>query len=239
MAGQYQWKKWFHIFFIAISSLLGIAFLLVGCVPLIKPWLIASNLIADEFAIENLKANVHWSGYEWLIGLAFLMSSLFCLVKIKSGSFKFIYLLFLGSLLSVYSLIMVIAPKVEQYSQHAAIEFYEQCAKHKFYVETIGFKSYATLFYGELEPTFKTNTSFNNYVLQKKADYEAQNLNIDVSYSLIRTQWMKDIVSNRTCCFVSKLKDGDDIKLNWPQLKELYRKNGFIFYVKETQKNKK
>jgi len=239
MVGQYQWKKWFHVFFIVISSLLGIAFLLVGCVPLIKPWLIASNLIADEFAIENLKANVQWSGYEWLIGLAFLISSLFSLVKIKSGSFKFIYLLFFGSLLSVYSLIMVIAPKVEQYSQHAAIEFYEQCAKHKFYVETIGFKSYATLFYGELESTFKTNTSFNNYVLQKKADYEAQNLNIDVSYSLIRTQWMKDIVSNRTCCFVSKLKDGDDIKLNWPQLTELYRKNGFIFYVKETQKNKK
>ena len=232
MAGQYQWKKWFHVFFIAISSLLGIAFLLVGSVPLLKPWLIASNLIADEFAIENLKANVHWSGYEWLIGLAFLISSLFSLVKIKSGSFKFIYLLFFGSLLSVYSLIMVIAPKIEQYSQHAAIEFYEQCAKHKFYVETIGFKSYATLFYGELEPAFKTNTSFNSYVLQKKTDFESQNLNIEVSYSLIRTEWMKDIVINRTCCFVSKLKDGDYIKANWPHLKELYRKNGFIFYVK-------
>ena len=238
MAGQYQWKNWFHIFFIALSSLLGMAFLLVGCVPLIKPWLIASNLIADEFAVENLKANVHWTGYEWLIGFGFLVLSTFSLVKIKAGNFKFIYLLFFGSLLSVYSLIMVIAPKVEQYSQHAAIEFYEQCAKHKFYVETIGFKSYATLFYGELEPTFKNDTSFNTYVSQKKSDYEAQNINIDVSYSLIRTQWMKDVVSNRTCCFVAKLKDGDYIKANWPHFKELYRKNGFIFYVKGTLINK-
>jgi hypothetical protein len=44
---------------------------------------------------------------------------------------------------------MIVVPKVEQYSQRAAIEFYKQCASHGFNVETIGMKSYATLFYGE------------------------------------------------------------------------------------------
>ena len=236
MAGQYQWKKWFHVLFVVISTLLGVAFLLVGCVPLLKPLLIASNLITDEFAIENLKANVNWSGYEWLIGLVFLSLSYFSLNKIKSGSFKFIYLLFFCSLLAVYSLIMIVAPKVEQYSQRAAIEFYKQCAKNHFSVETIGFKSYATLFYGELEPTFKNDTSFINYVSNKKADFESQNINIDISYSLIRTQWMKDVVNNKPSFFVSKVTDQDVVNRDCPHLKELYRQNGFIFYMKEIKK---
>jgi hypothetical protein len=149
LSGQYQWKKWFHGFFVVISTLLGVAFLLVGCVPIIKPWLISSNLIGDQFAIENLKANVHWSGYEWLIGIVFLGISHFSLAKIKTGNFKFIYSLFLASLIAITSLLMIVVPKVEQYSQRAAIEFYKQCAKHGFNVETIGMKSYATLFYGE------------------------------------------------------------------------------------------
>jgi 4-amino-4-deoxy-L-arabinose transferase-like glycosyltransferase len=236
LAGQYQWKKWFHVLFIVISTLLGVAFLLVGCVPLLKPLLIASNLIADEFAVENLKANVNWSGYEWLIGLVFLSLSYFSLNKIKSGIFKFIYLLFFGSLLTVYSLIMIVAPKVEQYSQRAAIEFYKQCAKHHFNIETIGFKSYATLFYGELDPTFKNDTSFINYVSNKKADFESQNINIDISYSLIRTQWMKDVVNNKPSFFVSKVTDHEVVNRDCPHLKELYRQNGFIFYMKEIKK---
>jgi 4-amino-4-deoxy-L-arabinose transferase-like glycosyltransferase len=236
MAGQYQWKKWFHILFIVISSLLGIVFLLVGCVPFLKPCVIASNIIADKFAVENLKANVYWSGFEWIIGLAFLALSYFSLSKIKSGNFKFIYLLFFGSLLTVYSLIMIVAPKVEQYSQRAAIEFYKQCAKHHFNVETIGLKSYATLFYGELEPTFKNDSSFNNYVFLKRDEFESRNINVEISYGLIRSHWMKDVTTNKPSCFVAKITDEEGIKRDCPFLKELYRKNGFIFYIKENDK---
>lgn len=232
MSGQYQWKKWFHRFFIIISSLLGIAFLLIGCVPFFKPWLISSNLIADQFAVENLKADVYWSGYEWLIGVVFLGIIYFSLFKIKIGKLKYIYLLFLSSLFSVYSLIMIIAPKVEQYTQRAAIEFYKQCAKHHFNVETIGLKSYATLFYGELDPSFKNDTSFINYVELKRKVYEDQGITVDISYGLIRTNWMKDIQSPKPSCFVAKVNDEEVIKRDCPYLKELYRQNGFIFYIR-------
>ena len=156
----------------------------------------------------------------------------YSLVKIKKGSFKFIYLLFLSSLFSVYSLIMIVAPKVEQYSQRTAIEFYKQCAKHGFSVESIGFKSYATLFYGELEPSFENNQSFKDYLKLHRNEYESQNINIDISYSLIRTNWMRDIQSSKPCCFVAKILDEEVIKSSSPYLKELYRKNGFIFYVR-------
>ena len=231
-AAQYNWKKVFHLFFVVISSLLGLVFLIIGCVPLFKTWLINSNLIVDPFAVENLKADVYWSGFEWIIGVVFLGVTYYSLVKIKKGSFKFIYLLFLSSLFAVYSLIMIVAPKVEQYSQRTAIEFYKQCAKHGFSVESIGFKSYATLFYGELEPSFENNQSFKDYLKLHRNEYESQNINVDISYSLIRTNWMRDIQSCKPSCFVAKILDEEVIKSSSPYLKELYRKNGFIFYVR-------
>ncbi len=232
LAAQYNWKKVFHLFFLVISSLLGLVFLIIGCVPLFKPWLINSNLIVDPFAVENLKADVYWSGFEWIIGVVFLGVTYYSLVKIKKGSFKFIYLLFLSSLFAVYSLIMIVAPKVEQYSQRTAIEFYKQCAKHGFSVESIGFKSYATLFYGELEPSFENNQSFKDYLKLHLNEYESQNINVDISYSLIRTNWMRDIQSSKPSCFVAKILDEEVIKDSSPYLKELYRKNGFIFYIR-------
>lgn len=232
MAAQYQWKKWLHVFLISVSSLLGFAFILVGCVPFFKDRLISSNLIADPFALENLKAEVYWSGYEWLNGIVFLAISFLSIVKIRRNNFKFIYLLFLGSLFSVYCLIMIIAPKIEQYSQRAAIEFYKQCSLHGFNVESVGLKSYATLFYGNLEPSFKHDASFNNYLKLKRKSYEDQGINVDISYGLIRTKWMMDIQTPKPSCFVAKVTDEEVIKRDCPYLKELYRQNGFIFYIR-------
>ncbi|MES2514767.1 MAG: glycosyltransferase family 39 protein [Bacteroidota bacterium] len=231
-SGNYQWKKWLYISFLTITTLLGLAFIVLGCFQYIRLWLISSNLIADPFAVENLKADVYWNGFEWLIGLAFLAVSCLSLVKINKGKLKFIYLLFLGSLFLVSSTIMVFAPKVEQYSQRTAIEFYKQCAKHNFNVEAIGLKSYATLFYGELDSSFKNDTSFVHYVREQKKNYEEQHLNIETSYGFVRSNWMQDVETARPACFVAKITDEEVVKRDCPYLKELYRQNGFIFYIR-------
>ena len=232
ISNQFDWKKWFHVFFIVISTLIGLVFIIIGCVPLIKPWLINSNLIDDAFAIENLKADVHWSGYEWLIGVVFLSFTYFSLFKIKRRQLKYIYGLFLSSLFAVYFIILLIAPKVEQYSQRAAIEFYKACAKHHFTVETIGLKSYATLFYGELDPSLKTNESFNHYIDIRRNEFEASKINVNISYSLLHTYWTLDIASSQAACFVAKITDEKVVKEQCPQIKEVYRQNGFIFYTR-------
>lgn len=231
---QFEWKKWLHRFFYILSSILGLAFILIGIVPFVKPWLISSNLIDDQFAVENLKAHVVWGGYEWLIGVIFLILIFYALSKIKTGQLKYVYVLFIATLFSVYSLIMLITPKVEQYSQRAAIEFYKQCHTHHFNVETIGLKSYATLFYGQLDASFAKDSSFTAYVEKRRKDFEAQHVNIDVSYGLIRTQWLLDGYGNKPACFVAKINDEEVIQKNCPQLKELYRQNGFIFYIRKT-----
>lgn len=232
IVSQYQWKRWLQIAFVIITSLMGIAFILVGCIPFLKSWLLSGNLIADQFALENLKADVSWSGFEFLIGLLFLGATMFCLLKINKGSPKYIYGIFLTSLLTTYGLIMIIAPKVEQYSQHAAIEFYSACSKHDLEVETIGFKSYASLFYGGLKPEMIKNERLEKYVAKKSIELEKQGINVSTSFSLIRTHFLIEGDIIEPACFAVKIMDEDVIKRDCPKLKELYRKNGFIFYVR-------
>lgn len=229
---QYQWKKWLNIGFIFITGILGLLFTLVGCMPFLKDKLLASNLINDVFAVENLKAQVNWSGLEWIIGLLFLTFSFWALYKINAGNKTYIYLIFASSLFSTYSLIMVITPKIEQYSQRAAIEFYEACSSHQIEVETIGFKSYASLFYGKLEPGMVHNPVIDDYVIKKSINLEKQGINPATSFSLIRTHYLIEGKISKPVCFVAKVNDEEIIKRDCPDLNELYRKNGFIFYVR-------
>lgn len=238
ISGEFAWKKWLHGAFIVITSLMGIAFIAVSCIPFLKDWLIGSDLIADKFAVENLKADVHWSGFEWLIGLLFLVIVLYSIFKIRARSFKFIYLLFFGSLFAIYSLIMVVTPKIEQYSQHAAIEFYKMCAKNGYDVETISFKSYATLFYGKITRETMNNPDFKAYAIKRleqlRRDGETKNA---VMYTgLIHTNWLEEGVIEKPAFFVSKITDVDEIRERRPALTEIYRQNGFVFYVRMPDK---
>ena len=233
-SGEFLWKKWFNNVFIVMTCILGLAFILVGCVPFLRDFLIKSDLINDEFAIENLKANVYWTGFEWLIGIGFLVVTLICIVKIGKGNFKFIYVLFLISLTTVYSLIMVIAPKIEQYSQHAAIEFYKMCSRHHYDVETIGFKSYANLFYAKLEPSVMKDPNFKAYAKQRLIDLEkeGETKNAVMYTGLIHTNWLEVGDIKSPAFFVGKINNVEEIHERRPALKELYRQNGFVFFIR-------
>lgn len=230
MSREFVWKRWLQISFIVITSFMGTAFILVACIPFLKPWLLSSNLIADPFAVENLKASVSWTGLEWLIGFLFLTVTLYSLYHIKRGHFKFIYWIFATSLLTTCSLILLIAPKVEEYTQRSAIDFYKHCAKNNINVETIGFKSYATLFYGNVDKSLKTDTTFSNYIERRRAEFESQNINVEVSYGLIHTYWLLDGYGKKQACFVAKITDEEVVKHNCPHLEVLFKQNGFIFY---------
>lgn len=237
MSGEYAWRKWLHLSFVIISTLIGLVFVIFGCLPILKPWLLSSNVIADKFAVENLKADVKWSGLEWLIGIVFLGIAHFSLAKIKTGAYKFIYLLFFGSLFSVYSLIMVVAPKVEQYTQHAAIEFYKMCARQNYYVETISFKSYANMFYGDLPNTLKDNKEFIAYKEWHDNDLKQKGVNTNTYFSLFYRHWLEEGIIDRPACFVAKCTEPDLAK-RYPTLTELYRQNGFIFLMRIPEQKK-
>src|SRR5690606_36885284 len=105
------------------------------------------HLIQDPFAIESLKADVNWS--YGAIGIGALLIVAVCRFvalsrkNMRAGLWSFLPV----QLFVIFISLWYFVPRIEAYSQRAAIEFYEQLQGQRVSVATVGFKSYAHLFY--------------------------------------------------------------------------------------------
>lgn len=230
-SGEYKLKKYFGPAFIVISLLIGIAFTALGFVDKLKPILLENNLIGDKFAIENLKADVHWQGWEWVIGLTFILVSLLCYFQFRNGKIKFLHYLYGFYIVFIIAAVNTFTPKIEQYSQHAMIEFYKAVGEKGFYVETAGFKSYAYLFYADKKPEQNKNPEAIKYITKALDDMEVMGYNRLTSYSLAYLNWMQYGVIDKPAVFVCKINTAEDLLKNH-LVKKLYEKNGYIFCVR-------
>jgi Mn2+/Fe2+ NRAMP family transporter len=109
-------------------------------------------LIKDKFAAANFKAKVDWSGWEMLIGVCYFVVILWVILSIKKADsvnkkFRIITPLFLATAITLFLYGAFVVPKIERYTQGAAIDFYESKQGQNVAVEVLGFKSYAHLFY--------------------------------------------------------------------------------------------
>lgn len=213
MNGEMKWKAGYSILLLLLALVLGVAISALPFIDMNKQQIIASGIIKDDFAVENLKATVYWTGFEWMIGALLLAGTIAMIVlsgmkKVKTG----LIILFISSLLSVNMASFIIAPRIEQYSQNAAIEFYTYLQTKDCYVETIGFKSYAHLFYSHKKPQANPN-----------------------SYNM---DWLLNGAIDKPAYFASKITSVKEIHEKYPDLRELYSKNGFVFWKREISRSR-
>jgi 4-amino-4-deoxy-L-arabinose transferase-like glycosyltransferase len=207
LSAELSWKKSSGILLVCISSLIGIAISALPVIDHFKQTIIDKGWIKDKFAEESLKANVSWTGVEWMIGLVLIGGTVAMLLLIRKGKLRQgIVGIFLFSLFTVSTASVMVVPRIEKYSQGAAIEFYQYISGKDCYVETISFKSYAQLFYSSKKPPLNPNS-----------------LNPD---------WLAHGDIDKPVYFVSKITGIDDVKQYYPDLKEIYRKNGFVFWAR-------
>lgn len=195
------WSKWLQL---ATGLLLSILIIGITYVDQWKGWLLASGMVKDDYAKAALQANVHWSGFEKLPGVILLAGLVLFLYYASSKPRKALFILFFCSMVAVNGTIIFITPKVEPYSQGAAVEFYKSKAGEKPVMETIGFKSYAQLFYGQRIPALgklQADSIINNNTHPEVPVY-----------------------------YVGKIQNRERDKTDNPKLEELYAKNGFVFY---------
>jgi hypothetical protein len=188
------WTRWLTFGLLFIGILLGI---ILTAVPLVGQH---SDLIIpyikDPFAVQNLQAKVIWNGWEHYIGIIFLIG---VVVFILQKKVEQVYLLLAFTLL-IYSALVI--PKIEGYTQRTAISFYQSLQGKDVYVEPLGFKSYAQLFYFQKKPAKKTYSE-NELLNAQKLDKPAY--------------------------FVMKI-DADSALKNHPNLELIREENGFLFY---------
>lgn len=203
LAGKFKWNNWLSFGVIFIGGLMAIALALVPIVGMYSDHI--TPFIKDSFVVGNLQAPVQWSGTEPFIGLIYFAAIfLFFHFRKKEKKSLALYVLFFGTAITLFVYSAIVVTKIEGYTQRTAIDFYESHRGQDIYMEPLGFKSYAHLFYFRKPVPAKLKYRNGEEVLNApKLDKPAY--------------------------FVMKVDAGDDLKYH-PNLVLIKEENGFLFY---------
>ena len=154
LAKHQEALRWWETSLLLLLSLLfAVAMVLIYFIGN-SPSLLWTNIaINDVFALDNLKASVVWPpSILYLAGL-FFVGMLISLYISKRGHGKGAVLgIILSVSVLVQSLVYLVVPRIEGYTQRAAIEMYKELAEKDVVVVTYGFKTYADHFYLKRNP---------------------------------------------------------------------------------------
>ncbi len=196
-------KSWVNAILYPIGFIYGLAVLVLPYIDKFKERIIACGIIKDPFAMGNLQANVQWTGLEVLIGFLMIAAVLIFHFLRKKNIQVATISLFALVLVFVNLTILFVVPRIEGYSQRAAIEFFKELQGKDVYIQTLKYKSYAHYFYSQ----------------KQKPDNP-------LSYD---TNWLLTGDIDRDAYFVVKIHRAKSILDEYPQLEVLYSKNGFVF----------
>jgi 4-amino-4-deoxy-L-arabinose transferase-like glycosyltransferase len=231
-AEVFVWKKWMTI----LLSLIGIAFtsalLIFPFIEHFKSSLIASGSINDQFAVGNLGATANWNGWEWISGLI-LGIGITLFFVLKKNFEKAIPILFASVLISTTLAAILIAPRAEEYSQNAAIEFWKEHVStptSPCYVESVGYKSYAQYFYANVQPGIGQNPIYLKWKKENEKNLTDPKSTQSENEVRMEKEWMLKGDVDRTVYCVCKNIYENEMKKNYPLLKKIGEKNGFVFW---------
>ncbi|MCI4671260.1 MAG: glycosyltransferase family 39 protein [Bacteroidia bacterium] len=214
LAAQYlitreKWTNWQLIILLFIGSILGIAVSSLAFWPGIQTYLLENVSIKDSFALEALKTEIHWGGYEFWPGIIILLGLVFVIWK-RNYFFQSSRLIFGINAVFLFLTLTWVVPQVEKFSQGAAIEFFESKAQEDCYLVSFNYKSYVPYFYGKVPPGQSQESKDKFWLLMGEID--------------------------KPVYLSSKIKYKDRLMEVQPELEYLYGKNGFIFFVRNPKK---
>jgi len=196
-------KLWMKIALSFISFVFGTTIFLLPLVGNNIKWLINSHLIKDQFTLGNLQAQVSWPYLISILALTYLLLTQYFIWVRRVWDIRIPYL-FLSTSIFLFFIIMMVVPRVEQYSQNVAIAFYKSKVFEDCYIDTYGFKSYAHYFYGKMPPYNNPNAKNEDWLLSTKTD--------------------------KAVYVVTKINRQTKFEQAHPHFKLIETKNGFCFY---------
>ncbi|WP_128545514.1 ArnT family glycosyltransferase [Larkinella soli] len=179
--GELKWNRWLTVGIALIGGVLALAIAALPVIGLYTDQLIP--YVKDRFAAANLTAPVEWDGWEWVIGLAYGLLIAWALWFRSRRPVLGTVALFLATPLLLWFVLPVIVPKIERYTQGAVIDFYEAKQEQDIYIEPIGYKSYAHLFYFRKQPQTNPNSYREDWLINGPVDkptfFVTRNINLD------------------------------------------------------------
>lgn len=162
-----SWEVW---------GLLGLGLLVWGVAPSLLNLLVQQRFwiaqqIADPFAQAQIRVDVIWGGWEWLIGASFLIGSCWNLWQLAHKKYlHFVYLQLVLCLLFVNFTYKWVVPKVAEHVQGAPMAFFQELQGRDVYVLTAGYKSYLPYFYGRVKPSIHPKAADPEWLLTGEVD---------------------------------------------------------------------
>ena len=102
---------------------------------------------------------------------------------------------------------MLVVPRIEKYSQNAAITFYKSKTTEDCYIDTYGFKSYAHYFYAKMPLQSNPNAKDDNWLLAGKTDkpvYIVTKINKQAKFETAHPHFNLIKIKNGFCFYESK-----------------------------------
>ena len=204
-----QWENGFtnnkriHYFVLVFLALLALVFGILGYLVGHTKIILENIEVKDPFAVQAMNEPYSWSILQ-LTPFVLLMTTILLSLKhlISDKFIKYYLSLGIGIIVSLVSINAFVVPKIEDVSQGAAIDFYKRHQHEDAYFTTLGFKSYAHLFYGNVKP--------GNELTQDEKQ-------------LATGQLLKPAY------FVVKIQHRDEFMTIYPELKQIGAKGGFVF----------
>ncbi|MBN1144605.1 MAG: glycosyltransferase family 39 protein [Bacteroidales bacterium] len=203
-----RWKKTMLVLIMFIGTLLALVFMGLTAIDHFKDRIIGLGWIGDPFAVACLEAHAGWKGYEFVAGLILLVGLMAFYNQWKRNRQEQALMILTATVpLFLFLSMMLIVPRIEAYSQRTAIEFFKSVSREDAYFETVGYKSYAHLFYGNIR-----NHAHDN----------ARN-----------EQWLLTGDTDKRAYFSIKITRKEKFMQEFPHIEYMYEKNGFVFFRRE------
>ena len=188
-----------------VGVLLGLIFTALPLIIKFKANVIP--FIKDKFAVENILLPVKWNGFEYSIGLLYLVLLVIVLIKLKNN-IRYIVHLFLMNAVMLNLLMIFIVPKIEQHTQGSLIDFFQKHQNPEEYVTTFGFRSYAKFFYTNKQKPMNLKSLDEEWLIKGNID--------------------------KPVYIACKMFDKAEV-LQLKNIEFLYEKGGFVFFVRKIQ----
>lgn len=229
-AGNFKPIKWIAGLLVGVGFIISVALFIVPFFDDFVPWMVQRGWMKDPFAEASFKAGANWYGWEWIIGVIMFALTIYGMWLYRKQQIqKAIYSLTIGGTVVITMACLLIVPRVENYTQNAAIEFWKSKAGQHVYVETLGYKSYAHFFYAQTQPEMVNGISINQTMLFS----DEIETNVQVGGEELRRRkqdWKCRGEIDRPAYFICKNSWAENVPLYYPELKKIGEKNGYIFW---------
>lgn len=211
--GTLVWGRGLKIAVLFIGLVLTSVAVIVPWAFMNSEWMLSLPSFRDAFLRQAMSRKVEWLGVEPLVGLILLIGILGALIVSRRSMRTAMIVLFGSVAVFIAAFLPLVAPRIEAYSQGAALDYYASLRGKGVYTKPLTMKSYAHLFY--TQKPYHLSSAAKGIAVD---DWEPWLISGDI---------------DRPATFVCRVNDA----ANWSgvaTLREKYRDGGFIIYERVT-----